>query len=1253
MSHLFMVLGVLREKESGLPIPGLLVKAYDRDALFDDVLGSAVTGQDGTFEITYSEEDFAELFEQKPDLYLTIFQPPLRRLMDTRDCVRWGASTREVLEIEIPRRLLGFASPSLPVDRVEGGIRLSAKRLVVERRQGFDVPTLKGYELGGPPGAPTLPELAHYVALPPGAEVTGLKVTPGESILLPGPVNPMPAQESFYDIPIRPDNTHETDALRVPKFTPLDQKYLGDGDLYPGPLATIGPATCFLGVVFVEIRLRPVQYDHRKRTYVFHPRLRYQVTYEPPSGNYRTTPLTLDEHRAKLLTRVLSSPLVTTAAGIAPVAVDLFPMDDMTRTAQYVIITDDRSWSNDKPPFRPDPEAGGTGNTGLVAQFSRLAEWKTRRGMTTRVVTISEIVAGNPFVDFTYNVATGKARDLQEVIRNFIKFANREWHTGYVLLGGDVNIVPIRRLSGYIPEDNWDCIRGTDPSPSRRRCFIQDNGFAKLHIDPGLFADLPDKRPLETTPLFAQSSGKRIPFIGTGSGDCYWFFVSKIEFMHLTEDFRPLDIGRRSEFVVVHGPQNLIDDDYYWLPQDRLIASDLYYASVNEDCAYPGYQDFDANQNGFYGQFRRDALDKSDEPLQFPSGAPAFEANKPAVFVGRAPVRDATQAENFVEKVIFYEMQSSSKGLDLPKPYLKRRLYIADYHMHNGCYWTAMPTGPDADPGEIAADKYYTDGGDSLMRVPKEVYGLWTLEPFFDAAGKSTWRLIACFDSSTTDNQVIPLKGSVEHQRADNDLPKWYFTNKGWHDETPHPTEYVRVEGISPPQAAGFFRWDPRYVSMNIQQKEDTRKLMDVAFPEYPALYCERHYADYLDLSSPPHITPFKAESAKQALNAGPHFVSMTAHGDWSGLGGINVGDTSALTNEYEYFIAFAKACLTAKPDARDWQRNKRCPADGYHDTLGSGYYSVSAPSSGTAPAMTESGWRICSNCNGLVRDANSGRCAFGDPNQGYHHDTDGSAVYTLGIDHPAPDTQSNWRHCRKCGALVFGGAVGACAAGGGHDTVGSPNYSITHDQTTPIPGVDEWRWCRKCQGLHHCQNCAPPPQSFGETLVTQKNGAVAYVGFVMITSAFIDSYENRFWRMLALLGRLGPAITGQAGIANPTLWHTFGQMLYGDPEMPVWTRSPRAYRVAHESEVRFGDKFTVTVTDRDDKPLYGQRVTLVAGWSRSGAKMFLSRSTNGEGKTTFKIPASGDFTLADLTVSDSSILPRFKPYTKEITVMH
>ena len=107
----FRITGQVREEESGRGVSGLMIRAYDKDLIYDDLLGSTTTDENGRFKILYAEKDFRELFEKKPDIYLAIYAVPGRLILDTEEAIRWNVDAHEHFEFEIDRKTLGDAAP--------------------------------------------------------------------------------------------------------------------------------------------------------------------------------------------------------------------------------------------------------------------------------------------------------------------------------------------------------------------------------------------------------------------------------------------------------------------------------------------------------------------------------------------------------------------------------------------------------------------------------------------------------------------------------------------------------------------------------------------------------------------------------------------------------------------------------------------------------------------------------------------------------------------------------------------------------------------------------------------------------------------------------------------------------------------------------------------------------------------------------------------------------------------------------------
>jgi len=123
---------------------------------------------------------------------------------------------------------------------------------------------------------------------------------------------------------------------------------------------------------------------------------------------------------------------------------EISPFSMLNGEYEYIIITDEYLENSD---------------------FQRLIEHKSQY-LTCKIVTVEDILSNSDYsVNGKYGDATNNANgnhwvpngkevtknfsnfdDSQARIRNFLRFAYDEWNTKYVLIGGDVDIVPVRKL---------------------------------------------------------------------------------------------------------------------------------------------------------------------------------------------------------------------------------------------------------------------------------------------------------------------------------------------------------------------------------------------------------------------------------------------------------------------------------------------------------------------------------------------------------------------------------------------------------------------------------------------------------------------------------------------------------------------------------------------------------------------------------------------------------------------------------------
>ena len=103
------VVGTIVEEESGKPIAGLVVKAFDKDLLFDDKLGTTKTDANGRFRMDYSAIDFSLVagMETAPELYVRVLDPTGKKVLWTSEkAIRKNPQVEERYDIKIPKAKL-------------------------------------------------------------------------------------------------------------------------------------------------------------------------------------------------------------------------------------------------------------------------------------------------------------------------------------------------------------------------------------------------------------------------------------------------------------------------------------------------------------------------------------------------------------------------------------------------------------------------------------------------------------------------------------------------------------------------------------------------------------------------------------------------------------------------------------------------------------------------------------------------------------------------------------------------------------------------------------------------------------------------------------------------------------------------------------------------------------------------------------------------------------------------------------------
>ncbi|MDD5529462.1 MAG: C25 family cysteine peptidase [bacterium] len=232
-------------------------------------------------------------------------------------------------------------------------------------------------------GSPMLPFYEIHILIPQDATVNSLEVTSTNNEKLPDKYLLFPSQRPqplIYNIP-------------APKFISPNPAIYKSSIHYPGNLAKLVGTGNKGGYKIASILIYPIQYIPLEKQVIFYSSIKIKLTYNHNSQTNLLTPFQKNIIKQEIKNTVLN-----------PENIELYAPYTASKQNEipYCIIT----------------------NNALSVEFQRLADWKTRKGVNSKVM----------IVDSIYSTFSGT--DRQAKIREFIKYAYTNWGTQYFLLGG-------------------------------------------------------------------------------------------------------------------------------------------------------------------------------------------------------------------------------------------------------------------------------------------------------------------------------------------------------------------------------------------------------------------------------------------------------------------------------------------------------------------------------------------------------------------------------------------------------------------------------------------------------------------------------------------------------------------------------------------------------------------------------------------------------------------------------------------------
>jgi hypothetical protein len=278
-------------------------------------------------------------------------------------------------------------------------LTFSENNLSFDTHLGYDIVTLSEGAVTTELGKPMLPIKNVKIALPQDMKITGIQVVSLKQKTIEGAYLLCPTQPS-----LRSDETEDEI-----QFVQPDKKTYQSNQIYPTQYIELNGQDDLAGQSIAEVTIYPLHYIPAQQKLFTMTSITFTIegTTGYVCGDYLSNHIS--DNNKKIYQQMIEQMVIN-------------PEDVVLRTAQtpqsagvepgnydYVIITQD-SW---------------------VSAFQPLADWKTKKGIPATIVSTTWI----------YNYG-GYSGDEVSKIRAFTQDVYNTWGTTFILLGGDVDVVP-------------------------------------------------------------------------------------------------------------------------------------------------------------------------------------------------------------------------------------------------------------------------------------------------------------------------------------------------------------------------------------------------------------------------------------------------------------------------------------------------------------------------------------------------------------------------------------------------------------------------------------------------------------------------------------------------------------------------------------------------------------------------------------------------------------------------------------------